>query len=369
MKPLRLCIVSPNRDAWSETFIANHVAHLPGVALVLTDGYLPKRDAKGELLVHPTLLKRIVQRVTRQAWDHVLINAIVNRSRKERINMVLAEYGPTGEAMIPVCQRLGIPLVVHFHGIDAFHEKLLKEHANYTGIFRNAAAIVVVSREMEQQLISLGCPASKLHYNCYGIDIGHFKQAAPDHADKRFLAVGRFVDKKAPHLALAAFHQAFQKDPTLSFTMAGDGPLRESTMSLAVALGVDRAVEFPGVITQDEVALRMQRARAFVQHSVITKENDHEGTPLSILEAMASGLPVIATRHAGIPDVIVHGVSGLLCAERDVATMAANLLTLAGDPALAGRMGRAGRAKAELDLRLEDSLHALDLIIRAAMVH
>jgi hypothetical protein len=191
----RLCIVSPNRNVWSETFIANHIAHLPGVELVLTDGHLPKRDVDGAALVHPTLLKRVVQRIARKAQDDVLRNAVTGRLRKARIDVVLAEYGPTGEAMLTICRRLGIPLVVHFHGIDAFQVKLLNENARYTSIIRDAAAIVVVSREMEQQLLSLGCPRERLHYNCYGIDVEQFKQALPGRAEKRFLAVGRF----SPH--------------------------------------------------------------------------------------------------------------------------------------------------------------------------
>ncbi len=360
----RLCIVSPNRNVWSETFIANHIAHLPGVELVLTDGHLPKRDVEGAPLVHPTLLKRVVQRIARKAQDDVLRNAVAARIRKARIDVVLAEYGPTGEAMLPICQRLGIPLVVHFHGIDAFHVKLLKENARYASIMREASAIVVVSREMEQQLRSLGCPSPKLHYNCYGIDVEQFRPSAPERSGKHFLAVGRFVDKKAPHLTIAALHLAWQQDREIKLTMAGDGPLRESAISLAKALGVDGAVDLPGVITQDQVADRLQRSRAFVQHSVVTAENDHEGTPLSILEAMACGVPIVATRHAGIPDVVEDGVSGLLCAEQDVRSMAANMVRLASDPALAGELGRAGRAKAERDLRLEDSLNRLHTIIR-----
>ncbi len=359
----RLCIVSPNRNVWSETFIANHIAHLPGVELVLTDGHLPKRDIDGAPLVHPTLLKRVVQRIARKAQDDVLRNAVTSRLRKARIDVVLAEYGPTGEAMLPICGRLRIPLVVHFHGIDAFHVKLLKENFRYAAIIREAAAIVVVSREMEQQLLSLGCPRERLHYNCYGIDVEQFNQALPQRSAKCFLSVGRFVDKKAPHLTIAAFHQAWQEDPELRLTMAGDGPLRESTVSLAKALGVEAAVEFPGVITQDQVALQLQQARAFVQHSVITADNDHEGTPLSILEAMASGVPVVATRHAGIPDAVEDGVSGLLCAEQDVRTMAMNLVRLASDPSLAGTLGQAGRKKAERDFRLQDSLNRLHTII------
>lgn len=363
----RLCIVSPNRNAWSETFIANHIAHLPGVELTLTDGHLPKRDLEGEPLLAPTLLKRVVQRVRKADPQELLRGTIVRLLKRHRIEVVLAEYGPTGEAMLEVCQRAGLPIVVHFHGIDAFHTRLLKENNNYQRIFKSAAAIVVVSREMEQQLLSLGCPRAKLHYNCYGIEVDRFTAATPATAPKRILAVGRFVDKKAPHLTLQAFHQAWLRDPELRLTMAGDGPLWESTKQLALAEGLGSAVEFPGVITSDQVAERMRQVRAFVQHSVVTADNDHEGTPLSILEAMASGLPVIATRHAGIPDVITQDAEGLLSAERDIGAMSANITALANDAALAGRMGAAGRARAQRDHRLEDSLGRLSAILAQAI--
>lgn len=364
--PPRLCIVSPNRNAWSETFIANHIAHLPGVELTLTDGHLPKRDIEGEPLLAPTLLKRVVQRMRKADPQEILRGTLVRLLKKHRIDVVLTEYGPTGEAMLDVCQRAGVPLVVHFHGIDAFHTRLLNENRNYERIFKSAAAIVVVSREMEQQLLSLGCPRAKLHYNCYGIEVDRFTASDPANSPKHFLAVGRFVDKKAPHLTLQAFHKAWLRDPELRLTMAGDGPLWESTKQLAQAEGLGDAVDFPGVITSDQVADRMRKVRAFVQHSVVTADNDHEGTPLSILEAMASGLPVIATRHAGIPDVIDHEVEGLLCDERDIEAMNANITALAADPALAAQLGTAARLRAEREHRLEDSLKSLAEIIRYA---
>ncbi|MBL0043453.1 MAG: glycosyltransferase [Flavobacteriales bacterium] len=363
---MRLCIVSPNRNAWSETFIANHIAHLPQVVLTLTDGHLPKRDAEGQPLLAPTLLKRMLQRMRKADPTELLVGAIVRRLQHHRVQLVLAEYGPTGEALLDACQRARIPLAVHFHGIDAFHTKLLRDNGNYHRIFQHAVAIVVVSREMERQLLDLGCPRAKLHYNCYGIEVDRFHPADVARTPKRFLTVGRFVDKKAPHLSLLAFHQAWQRDPELRLTMAGEGPLWESTKQLALAQGLGDAVEFPGVITSDQVAERMRQVRGFVQHSVITADNDHEGTPLSILEAMASGLPIISTLHAGIPDVVEHGVNGLLCAERDIQAMATHMNQLADDADLAHRLGLAGRARVEQHHRLEQSLEALSTILRNA---
>ncbi len=363
--PARLCIVSPNRNAYSETFIAAHLKRLPGVALVLTDGHLPRRDADGAVLLPPTLARRVASRLVRTTPEALLERRIARLLKRHRIEVVLAEYGPTGEAMLEPCQLAGVPLMVHFHGVDAFHVKLLKEHGNYRRIIQEAAALVVVSREMEQQLLALGADRAKLHYNCYGIDLEHFRATRPDQAPPHFIAVGRFVDKKAPLLTLMAFHHAWQKNPLMRLTMAGNGPLWHSTRQLVTALGLGSVVDLPGVLTPDQVAQRMAASRAFVQHSVVAAENDREGTPLSVLEAMASTLPVVATRHAGIPDVVEHGMSGLLSPEHELAPMAEHLALLARDPALALRLGQGGRSRVERDHRLSVSLAGLVTIIES----
>lgn len=113
----------------------------------------------------------------------------------------------------------------------------------------------------------------------------------------------------------------------------------------AAGLGIADDVGFLGVRSLAEVAAAMQRARAFVQHSMTTGYGDSEGTPVGILEAGASGLPVVATRHAGIPNVIIDGETGLLVDEGNVAGMAKRMLRLAREPELAGRLGRAAHRR------------------------
>ena len=359
MSEPRIAIISPNRNAWSETFIQAHIERLPNVVLVLTDGHLPTRDADGVPLVSDDVLARSKRRVGGVSREDALRRRIVNMLRRHRAQVVLAEYGPTGAAMLPLCREAGIPLVVHFHGIDAFHTDLLARHDRYRELFAGAALLVAVSREMERQLLDLGAPREKVVYNTYGIDLDRFVPADAGAAPKVFTAIGRFVDKKAPHLTVLAFHRALQQDPGMRLQLIGDGPLREAVVQLVRALGIGHAVELPGVLPPEEVSARLKGSRAFVQHSVVTSANDHEGTPLAVLEAMACGLPVVATRHAGIPDVVEEGVSGLLSAEGDLEAMAQHLLRLSGDPAEAARMGRAGRARVERDHRVQDRIATL----------
>lgn len=364
---MRIAVVSPNRNAWSETFIAAHIERLPDVALVLTDGHLPRRDGKGVPLLRSDVLARASRRVAGRTPEEALRRRLAVLLRRERIDVVLAEYGPTGEAMLPVCEAAGIPLVAHFHGVDAFHEDLLARHAGYARLVKGAAAIVVVSREMEDQLLALGAPRVRLHYNCYGVDQERFTIGAPAEAPPVFIGLGRFVDKKAPHLTVLTFAEALKQEPSMRLLLAGQGPLWDATHQLVRALGIGDRVELPGVLPHEAIAQRMRGARAFVQHSVVTHRNDHEGTPLAVLEAMATGLPVVATRHAGIPDVVEHEVHGLLSAERDLGAMATHLVRLARDPALAGRMGAAARGRILAGHAMTDRIDALAAILRQAV--
>lgn len=360
---MRLAIISPNRDAWSETFIAAHIQRLPGVDLVLTDGHLPRRYADGRLLLEASFTRRLLRRFTGATIDDLLRQRIAGLLRMHRIDLVLAEYGPTGEAMLDVCATAGVPMAVHFHGIDAFHDKLLKENERYARMLPKAAAVIAVSRQMEAQLLKLGAPRERLHFNCYGIDPDRFPAADPAAAPPHLFAVGRFADTKAPHLTLLAFHRAWTQMPELKLTMAGHGVLWEACTAMARALGMHDVVAFPGVFAHEQVAQAMQRSRAFVQHSITTSYGDREGTPLAVLEAMASALPVIATRHAGIGEVVEHDRSGLLVDEGDIDGMARHMLALAGDPPRAATLGRAGRERILRDHRLDERIAALHAIL------
>ena len=346
MSTLRIAVAMPQPPVWSETFIRAHLDRLSDVVLQLTGRPVPDRDGQGAFLLRPSLADRLLRR-HRTGNEHALEQAIAERLRSERVDVVLAEYGHIGHAMIGPCRAAGIPLVVHFHGFDAFHMKKLEQTGNYRELARAAAGVVVVSREMEAQLRALGVPGDRLHYICYGIDLGRFAPIERPATVARFTAVGRFTDKKAPHLTLLAFARALQRTPGLELVLVGDGPLREACIQLARALGVDHAVRFPGVMAPEEVSETLSGSLAFVQHSVITSDGDREGTPLAVLEAMARGLPVVATRHAGIADVVEHGVSGLLSEERDLDTMADHLVRIAGDAEAAFRMGRCGRQRVE----------------------
>jgi glycosyltransferase involved in cell wall biosynthesis len=288
--------------------------------------------------------------------------------KRYRTEAVLAEYGPNGVRAMEACKRMGIPLIVHFFGFDATEQSILKDHAEtYPAMFAKAAAVIACSRAMQKKLISLGAHPDIVHYNLCGADCEFFHGAVPNEAAAVFLAVGRFVEKKAPQLTIKAFAKVNYENPDSRLRMVGDGPLLSECQELVKQLKIERSVTFLGIQPPSIVLKEMQAARCFVQHSVEASNGDCEGTPVGILEAGASGLPVISTYHGGIPDVVIEGETGFLVNERDVDGMAERMLHLARSPELAGELGRQARLRIKSHFSIEHSLNRLWSIIESCI--
>jgi colanic acid/amylovoran biosynthesis glycosyltransferase len=362
---MSLCITVHRKPTISETFIRSHAERLGGGA-TLVYGEVPYKD--GESLWSDSAVARLYTKGTmllsgrRKDVTHNYLRAF----RKLKTTVVLAEYGTAGVLVMEACRRAKIPLIVHFHGFDASVKGVLEKHRdNYRALFEICTAIVVPSRAMKDQLISLGAPSAKIACNSYGVDCSLFKPAAVEHSPPVFLAVGRLVDKKGPHLTILAFAQLAKNVPEARLRMIGEGPLLGPCQDLAHALGIQESVTFLGAQSHDRVREEMQQARAFIQHSVQALNGDSEGTPVSIMEAGASGLPVVSTRHAGIPDIVVEQETGFLVEERDVGGMANHMQLLADDPRLASKIGRAARQHIESGFAIEQSISRLSSIIAA----
>lgn len=367
---MNICVCSPSKDAYSETFIRAHIRHLPNTIPVYGDWPFLEHD--GRRLIHTTnrVLTRYGGRVhglLEQAAHRGEINAVAGFLKKQNIAVVLAEYGYAGAVMMEPCRRAGVPLAVHFHGVDAYHKEILAEHAtSYPKMFEQAAAIIAVSRDMEQQLLRLGAGRDKLFYNPYGVDLDTFLPASVESNQPVFLSTGRFVDKKAPHLTMLAFQRALEACPQAQLVYAGDGPLYDACRQLAQAVGIAGSVVFHGRQSHEQIAALMRQSRAFVQHSVTALNGDKEGTPVAILEAAGSALPVISTRHAGIPEAVLDGETGFLVDELDIKTMTEHMVTLALDGKRAALMGLKGRSHIGAHYRSEKSFQLLYEILERA---
>jgi glycosyltransferase involved in cell wall biosynthesis len=360
---------STQRPEAASTFIRAHMQTLPARVRILAGLEPPpltEEDVPVATRGRERLLRAAGRTLLRREFAKAQDAVIARHLRRERVTAVLAEYGPTGARLLSACRLARIPLIAHFHGYDASVRKVVEGHRRYEKLFAGAAAVIAVSRDMEERLLALGAPRERLHYIPYGVDTVLFSAGDPAHAPPVFVSVGRFVEKKAPELTLMAFRKVREEVPEARLIMIGDGPLLGPSQRLARALALDEAVAFRGAEPPSAVAAALAGCRAFVQHSVTALDGDAEGTPLSVIEASATGLPVVATLHAGIQDVVVDGVTGYLVAEGDVDAMAGHMIRLAREPELAAGLGRAGRARAGELFSIERRIGELWDVIRGA---
>lgn len=345
---MRICILKPNHNAYSETFIDRQIRLLQPVK-VLYEGWYPtvEEDSGRSFLPFPfhiRLFRGLFRNLLPALYPAWYSRQLEKYFRKNRIDRVLANYGPMGVSVMDACRAAGIPLVVHFHGFDAHHhDTLLKFRKAYNRLFRLSDAVIAVSGDMKASLLALGADENKVWFNPYAVDAGLFSQSNPAEADPVFIFVGRFAPKKNPLLLVRSFRKVLQHVPEARLILIGEGSLLEPARALAEELNIADRVEFAGRKSPSEVAAALRHARAFVQHSLTAPDGDKEGTPNTILEASSSGLPVISTAHAGIKEAVIHGETGFLVEEGDWEGMAQHMIRLAQNPLLAQQMGKAGR--------------------------
>ena len=351
----------------TETFIRVHIEQLPA-NVTLVHGWRPSIGNRPVLSLPLLVYYKTRRMMFGDGLHQEKTAAYLKVFRERRIEAALAEYGEMGVHVMDAAKRAGIPLIVHFHGYDASVRSVLEEHREtYPQMFGIASAIIAVSRAMQRKLIELGAPEEKVHYNPYGVDCDRFRGAEPGAAPPLFIAVGRFTKKKAPHITISAFAKVLTVCPKARLRMIGEGPLLEQCKVLAGNLGISSAIEFLGAQDHSVIEREMQNARCFVQHSVVAPSGDCEGTPVSILEAGATGLPVVSTRHAGIPDVVIEGETGFLVDEGDASGMADHMIQLAEQPELARSMGGVARKHIRANFSKEHRINNLRNIIESCI--
>lgn len=365
---MKIALFSPNQNPYSETFIQAHKNYLKGDVF-----YYYGRGLNIKLENHPKIgshfmsnFLKVVRALGKRSDTFVEEQLISKSLKRNKIDVVLVEYGHHANHLLPIIKKTGLPMVVHFHGYDATVKELIKKQKSYTALFAYASKVIAVSRDMEQKLLDLGCPEDKLCYNANAAQ-PEFLDILPTFAKKQFVFIGRFKGKKAPYYTILAFKEVLQKHPDAKLLMAGNGVLHEVCENMVNYFGLRNNVELLGVISPEECCKLMESSLAYVQHSITTKDGDMEGMPISILEASSAGLPVIATAHAGIKDVIVHEETGLLCDEHDVKKMEQHMLRLLEDPVFAQKLGMAGKARIRLSFNFEKHISGIQQLLESVV--
>ncbi|MBQ1783108.1 MAG: glycosyltransferase [Gammaproteobacteria bacterium] len=302
----RIKVIRPMQPRWRTLLSIGH----------LVVGAVVSRHQRGALTA-------TISAVTHGSMASILdISTTSSAQSLGQYDAIVAHFGPIGvRAMF--LQQAGLlcgPLAVIFHGLDMSDYSVIESHRrSYRKLFIHAAQLLPISRLWASRLTEWGAEPSKVRVLRMGVDVEDFQvrdQSRPPLATNvvNALAVARLTEKKGIEYAIKGVAAARCE---VRLSIIGSGPLESSLRQMVIDLGCEDKVQFLGRRPQQEVFAELDRSDLFILPSVVAASGDMEGIPVALMEAMAKGVLVLATRHSGIPELIEHGVSGLLVPERD----------------------------------------------------
>ena len=367
---IKIAILTPNDALNAETFIKNHINHLPFEKVIIYGGNFPYiSDAtnpdffKKAIFIFENKL-RVFFGLKSKSYKAYCLKHILE---KEKVDLVFCEYLVTGAETLETIKGLNLPLIATALGYDISQYKVLEIFKDkYISLFKYATNIVVVSNHMRTNLKVFNCPEEKITYSPASPNKDFFN-LKPIFNNQQLLAVGRFVEKKAPLLLIKVFALVSEEIPEAVLVMAGDGPLLLASKKLVHDYKLKDKVIFKGRISSQEHQELLKESCVFVQHSRLATDGDSEGTPVAILEASAAGLPVVSTIHAGIPDVVLHDKTGLLSNEGDIEAMSNNIVSLLKSPQKAAMLGENGKTFVSKNFSLAKHISKLSQLIESSV--
>ena len=235
-------------------------------------------------------------------------------------------FGNIAVQLLPLLREAPVPVIVSFHGADAGVDMDRPAYHEAAQEMLGLARLVLARSEaLAERIVAMGCPREKIRIHRTGIPLERFPyrpRTAPADGAWRFLQACRLIPKKGLDSALRAFARFVENYPLATFTIAGEGPLLAELTAQAAELGIADKVRFTGFLSHAALVEELSQAHVFLHPSEIGPDGNQEGVPNSMLEAMSTGLPVVATWHGGIPEAVDDGKSGFLVAEHDPEALA-----------------------------------------------
>jgi colanic acid/amylovoran biosynthesis glycosyltransferase len=268
-------------------------------------------------------------------------------------------FGQIAVHLLPLIRAWQKPSIVSFHGADVTVDMNKPAYREATRQMLDGVKLVLVrSDSLRRAVIHLGCDERKIEIQPTGIPLDEFpfrERSSPQNVEWQLVQAGRLIEKKGLPVTLRAFALFQRRHPNANLTIAGEGPLLAQLQNLARELNIDRRVSFRGFVSQEQLREIYYASHIFLHPSQTGHHGNQEGIPNSMLEAMASGLPVFATQHGGIPEAIEDGVSGVLVPERNHEKLADALLDAAQDPGFLSRIALNGSeiVRKNFDLRTQ----------------
>ena len=291
------------------------------------------------------------------------VEQVLNETKAQLLHIY---FGHIAVLLRPLIRQWQKPSLVSFHGADVLVDMQKPAYRHATEEMLSLVRRVLVrSDSLRQAVIDLGCAPEKIEIQRAGIPLADFpfrERNIPGDGQWRLLQAGRLIEKKGWQTTIRAFARFRKEFPAARLTIAGDGPQLEKLQSLARELQIDGAVDFAGFVSQEELRELFYSSQIFLHPSETGRDGNQEGVPNSMLEAMASGLPVFATRHGGIPEAIENKVSGILVNERDHRALADALIETAKSPDRLRVMGRVASESVAKNLNQTEQTRLLEEI-------
>ncbi|WP_375091302.1 glycosyltransferase [Peribacillus sp. RS7] len=243
---------------------------------------------------------------------------------RNNISLLHAHHGQLGMLLLPFKEETNLPLVTSIRGRDAtLANQPIGYLDNMKMLFDRGERFFPVCQYLADKLIAWGCPPEKIRVLYGGVDLNQFKYRTPDKGgSQNILSMGRLVEKKGHHILMQAFQKIRGKFPNATLTIIGRGELEEHLNSLANQLNLGDSFRLLNHLPKDQVRDQMTNADIFCAASLEAADGDVEGIPNTLKEAMAVGVPVISTNHAGIPELITNHKEGVLVQENNVDELA-----------------------------------------------
>jgi colanic acid/amylovoran biosynthesis glycosyltransferase len=308
-----------------------------------------------DLLSHPgrclgTLLKSFdVKAFGRRSLNLSAYFLLKTYSQYQDFDIIYGITGPTSSNLLFLKKQFPkAKFVVNFAGYD-FSSRIRRQGTEvYHQLFRHADLVISHSFYSRDCLIAIGCPEEKIVKHPVGINLSRFsytERKLDSDCELHFITVGRLVEKKAHRIILSALSRVLSKGRRLKYHIVGDGELLSETQARVAGDPLLAAnVIFHGYQPTTAVAQLLHQCHVFLQPSVTTMRwADQEDTTTTLLEAQATGMPVIASWHAGIPEVVVHRETGFLVPERNVLELANAIEFFLSNPHECSVMGKKGR--------------------------
>lgn len=266
---------------------------------------------------------------------------------REGGDVIHAHFGQEGFRCLAARRNANIPLVTTFYGLDvSVLPKIPMWRRRFDRLFEEGDLFLAEGPFMAARLAELGCPKRKIRVQRLGIDLDRFDYRPPSERETtEVLMYASLREKKGHRIGIKAFAQVLKTHSDLRLIIAGDGPLKSDLVHQVNQLGIGERVDFLGKVTHEAGRMLLDRATVLVSPSLTASDGDTEGgAPVTLLEAMASGLPIVSTRHADIPYVLNAGEAGLLVEENDMDGLARGLSSLLDTAGRREALSRAGRS-------------------------